>query len=250
MRETTRVLLLGSVLALLASCSPEMAQPPDQPAAQPPGAPAAAQQAAAPAVPLTAAAAQPAAAAPAAPAAAAAAAVLPRNAPPEWTSLTAGEGLTTATLPLTDVLARAEQLEGQVVRTDGTVDMACPGGCWLLIGQGLAGGPIRVKLEKSELKVPPDSRGAVIDVQGVLDLEKVPLERAQHLEDDRAAQAGEPPKVITVEPTEVVLRATGWSMNRSPEQAAAMAKLPPPPCGGHHEKAAQADAQPAGTGAP
>ncbi|MBM4321312.1 MAG: hypothetical protein FJ125_15540 [Deltaproteobacteria bacterium] len=231
MKASKRAPWTGSVLLLLVcGCSPEMATPP-----VPSGAPAATSPATAPAAPV-------AAAQPGQAAASGAPAALPHGGPAQpaprgWTDLARGEALNAAALPLTDVLAKAEQLDGQVVRTNGTVDHTCPGGCWVMIGHGLPGGPIRVKLATAELKTPPDCQGAVIDVQGVLHRERLSLEKARHFEEERAALANEKPKEILVEPLEVVLQATGWKLDRTPAQAAAVGELPVPPCMRHKQQA-------------
>ncbi len=205
MRSSHWIFVLWSAALLGGACSPEVKAPPTGGSGQ-----------AAPALATAPTPAPPHAGTPATPAG--------------WTSLERGERPAIRPTPLTALLAQPESFRGYTVRTSGTVDVACPGGCWLQFGQGLPGGPVRVTLAGAEIKVPADCQGATLDVQGTLVLEELPIDRAQLLENERAESQGETPRAITAPFNQVVIQATGWSLSRSPERAAAPPATDVPPC--------------------
>ena len=203
----TRTLLVAASLSLLMGCPSEMAEPPKGPA---PGTGTKAL--------TTAKAADHKVEAPKGPASPTV--MTPQPAPDGWTRFSRGKMAgEVKSVPLAELLARSKELQGQTLRVKAEVEASCPGGCWALMGQKIEHGPLRVRCQARAIKLPPDAPGAVVEAQGVLKLRTVPLERAIHLEEERARAIGEKPRTITEPPVEITLDATGWVLTRTEEQA-------------------------------
>lgn len=102
-----------------------------------------------------------------------------------------------AFLPVAGVIARADELNGQTVRVEGTIRQVCQvRGCWLTFADG-DGRTLRVithaegEAEVEELTFPMDASGAQAEVIGRLTVTEESVERRRHLAEDAGASPDE-----------------------------------------------------------
>ena len=122
-------------------------------------------------------------------------------------------------LPVSAVIERAEELDGQTVFVEGTVAKVCEvRGCWLTLVND-AGETFRVAVPKDEdgeyvFTFPMDATGATARLAGTFTVETESVEMQQHL----ATDEGESPEAIAAitEPKRtLVLTASGARLTRA-----------------------------------
>ena len=126
-------------------------------------------------------------------------------------------------IPVREAAARASELNGQVVRVEGTVSEVCQmAGCWLTF-QTEGGVPFRVSVPKDEtgqyaFTFPKDVSGATAVIEGTLAVEETDVATLRHLAED-AGQSPEEVAAITEPQQTISLTATGARITRGPVQA-------------------------------
>jgi hypothetical protein len=129
-----------------------------------------------------------------------------------------------AVLPAADVIARADELNGQTIRVEGEVAEVCQmAGCWLTF-QNEAGVSFRVAVPRNDdggyaFTFPRDAAGSRVLVQGTLDVTETDVATRQHLAEDAGATPEEVAAITEPERT-VVLNATGARVERAVEEEA------------------------------
>lgn len=130
-----------------------------------------------------------------------------------------GEALSEAS-PMTveAVLARAESLDGQPVKVEGTVGRVCgKSGCWFELKGENAPTGIRITSKGYRFFVPSTAGGLQATLEGDLKVQKLDVETAQHYADDAAEGTGRPAARVTAPVAEVSIAAVGLEM-RAPRQ--------------------------------
>jgi hypothetical protein len=124
-----------------------------------------------------------------------------------------------AVLPASEVIARADELDGQVIRVEGEIAEVCQmAGCWLTF-HNEAGVPFRVAVPREEgggyeFTFPTDIAGSNIVVEGTLDVTETDAATRRHLAEDGGASPEEVAAITEPERT-VVLNATGARIERA-----------------------------------
>jgi len=124
-----------------------------------------------------------------------------------------------AVLPAAEAIARADELDGQTVRVEGTVAEVCQmAGCWLKF-QNEAGVSFRVAVPREEgggyvFTFPTDVAGAIVVVQGTLEVTETDVATRRHLAEDGGASPEDVAAITEPERT-VVLNATGARVERA-----------------------------------
>ena len=122
-------------------------------------------------------------------------------------------------LPAADVIARADELNGQTVRVEGEVAEVCQmAGCWLTF-RNEAGVPFRVAVPRDDagqytFTFPKDVAGAHAVIEGTLEVTETDVATRRHLAEDGGASAAEVAAITEPERT-VVLNASGARIERA-----------------------------------
>lgn len=81
---------------------------------------------------------------------------------------------------------------GEPCLVAGTVDRVCQvSGCWFTVAAPDVEATVRIRMQDYGFFVPRNTVGASVTFQGLLELEEIPQEEAQHYADDEAAAGGE-----------------------------------------------------------
>lgn len=125
-----------------------------------------------------------------------------------WTSygagVSAGPALTTS-----ELLARADELEGQAVRIeDQAAEVCLRKGCWLLLREGEE--EVRITFKDYAFFVPLDCAGQRVRVEGVLTIKESSAGEVRHyLEDagkfDEAAKVTQPRRALKLVATGIAI---------------------------------------------
>jgi len=102
---------------------------------------------------------------------------------------TFGEPVSSATpVPVTDLLAGADQFDGKTLVVEGTVAEVCQNkGCWMTLVSGDR--EMRVRFKDYGFFVPKNSSGRKARLEGVFTKEMVPVEEARHYLEDAGKHA-------------------------------------------------------------
>lgn len=118
-----------------------------------------------------------------------------------------GKPLETAeVLTIADVLARAVELEGKVVRVEGLVaDVCAKRGCWIEVAEESGPAAIRFKVVDGVMVFPMSAKGKWVVVDGTVARIPLSLEESRELRAHEAAENGREfdPASVT-EPTVLV----------------------------------------------
>lgn len=127
----------------------------------------------------------------------------------EWAQFGGAVAATPATA-VGDLLGAAEKFDGQTLVVEGQVAEVCQNkGCWMTLKN--ADREMRVKFKDYGFFVPKDSAGKTVRMEGVFQIEMVPVDEARHyLEDagkmEEAAKITEPVPSFTFVASGVQLR--------------------------------------------
>jgi len=107
--------------------------------------------------------------------------------------------------PLADLLTRAAEFNGQVVKTEGVISQVCQRmGCWMELrvdAEGSAG--VRVPMAGHSFFLPRDVAGRQAVVQGQLTVAELPEDHQEHLREEGAELAT---GNVQIEATGVIVR--------------------------------------------
>jgi hypothetical protein len=129
-----------------------------------------------------------------------------------WTSYGAGVS-TGPALTTSELLARANELEGQTVRVeDEAAEVCLRKGCWLLLREGEES--VRITFKDYAFFVPLDCAGQRVRVEGVFAVEQSSAGEVRHyLEDagkfDEAAKVTKPQRALKLVATGVAIAPAG-----------------------------------------
>lgn len=127
----------------------------------------------------------------------------------EWAQFGGAVAAAPAT-PVGDLLAAADKFDGKTLVVEGQVTEVCQNkGCWMTLKH--EGREMRVKFKDYGFFVPKDSAGKTARMEGVFQIEMVPVDEARHyLEDagrhEEAAKITDPVASFTFMASGVQLR--------------------------------------------
>lgn len=111
-----------------------------------------------------------------------------------------------------ELLARVDELNGRVVRVEGTVtDVCAKRGCWIKVGAESEPRTVTFKVTDGVIVFPMSARGRHVVAEGTCEKRVLTLEKTRQLRAHEAEEAGEEfdPASVTEPTTLVLLRGIG-----------------------------------------
>jgi len=131
-----------------------------------------------------------------------------------------GDGVkATGTLKISEVIARADELEGQTVRVEGLVTGVCAKrGCWFQMASDKEFESITFKVVDGEMVFPMSMKGKYAVAEGVVQKLPLSLEQTRAFLQHKAEEAGETfdPATVSEPMTIVRLKGTGAVVRPQP----------------------------------